>query len=501
MEERDESHFELGELFGIVWRRKWYVIIPTILATIAAAVITIFLTPVYGTSSIIWVGNSVRLSGDLARIVGNDLTALGQGRNRSEELRSLRNELTSTPYIKELVGRLKLDQDPSLEKRAARMQGTWPHLTIDQIKFNLLQEDIRERINIEFSGSDQIRIICESTDPYKARDFTQALTDIFINEKKRQQLGAAQASQDFSYEQLEKYEEDLQNKIKRRTEFEKEFLKVQLDEMVTSDDNRHDINSEIQATKIEITDKEDEARELLKKITAVPTGKLELNPSDELNRLNREVKTLMASIANLMLRYLWSDPEILNFKSRLYNYIDNIEDENRRLVNIQFSEYDEATRRNIVELINTRSQLNMLYSRQNNLELALNDLNNKMGLMPEYQARLDQLSREVTAARDLRDRFKQQQETAQISQAVLSESEYKVIQPAQLPLSPTFPDKKKLTLMGFMFGIVVGGGLILIKELLDNTFRKVEEIEKHLKLPVIGVIPDINGLKKARARG
>ena len=498
MTSKDESHFDLGELFGIIWRRKWYVIIPTILSVIAAGAMTFILTPTYETSSIIWVGSSMRLSGDLERLIGNDLTALGQSRNRTEELRSLRNEIKSSPYIRQLVDQLELDKDPALKSKAAGLKNKWPHLTIDQIKFNILLEDLRDRILIEFSGSDQIKITAESHNPSEAQGIATTLSGIFINEKKRQQLGAVQASQNFSFEQLEKYEEDLQGKIRERTEFDKEYLKIQLDDAVISEDNRRDISAEIQSTKIEITDKEDEAREIMKNITAIPSNHLTLNDSSELNRLKREVRTLLASIANLMLRYRWNDPEILNFKSRLYNFMDQVEDENRRLVNNQFSENDGPTKQSLVSLFNIRAQLDMLYSRQNNLQLALNDLSSKINMMPEYQARLDQLDREVNAAREIRDRFQTQQETAQISQAVLSESEYKIIQPAQTPLNPVFPDNKKLIVIGLMFGLVVGGGLILLRELLDTTFKKVEDVEGYLHLPVVGVIPDIVSVKKTR---
>lgn len=499
MNSQNESHFELGELFGIIWRRKWYIVIPTILAAGAAFGLTFFLTPVYETSSIIWVGSTIQLSGNVGRMT-DEITAIGQSRNRTEELRSLRNEIKSSPYISKLIGRLELLKNKQLDSRAAKLQEKWPHMTIEQIKLNILLEDLRERIHIDFSGASQIQITAESPDPYEAQEIAKDISGIFISEKKTQQLGTAVASRDFSNEQLSKYEDDLNAKINERTQLEKDLLKVQLDEMITSDENRRDINSEIQATKIEITDKEEEAKTVLRKLTDIPSNKVELNESEELRRLKREVKSLLASIANLMLRYRWSDPEILNFKSRLYTYMDRIEDENRRLVGIQYSEYDENTRENLLNLFNVRSQLSMLYNRQNNLELAQNDLNNKMGLTPEYQAELDRLNREVTAARDLRDEFKQQLESAQISQAVLNESEYKVIQPAQLPLSPVFPDVKKIVIMGIMLGLVLGGGLILIRELLDNTFRKVEDVEQHLGLPVIGVIPDIISVKKARAK-
>jgi succinoglycan biosynthesis transport protein ExoP len=151
----------------------------------------------------------------------------------------------------------------------------------------------------------------------------------------------------------------------------------------------------------------------------------------------------------------------------------------------------------LTDLFNLRSNLDMLYSKQNNLELALADLRNKIDLVPEYQARLDQLNREVTAATEIRDRLKQQQESAQISQAILQESEFKVVQPARLPLEPVSPDKKKLLIMGIVLGLVLGGGLAFLMELLDNSFRNVDDVEEQLNLPVLGVIPEIKVVKKA----
>ncbi len=497
-ETKDKHHFDLGELFGIAWRRKWLLVFPTILGAIAAFAIGFVLTPVYETSTIVWVGSSMRISGDLQRLIGGDITALGRSRNRGEELRSLYNEITSSPFLQQLVDRMNLAKDPVIDRKAHNLASEWPHLTVEQIKANLLIEDLREKIRVEFSGSDQVRITTESRNPQKARDLAQNISEIFISEKKRQQMGEVMASQDFSYGQLEKYEKDLNDIVARKTEFEKEYMKVQIDDIVTSDENRRDIGSEIQSAKIEITDKEDEARLLLRKITAVPAAKIELNESEELRRLKQEVQTLLASVANLMLRYRWTAPEILNFKARLYSYMDQIEDENRRLVEIQFVSEDQVTRANLTQLFNTRAYLDMLYARQNNLELALANLNNKIGLMPEYQARLDQYNREIEAARDLRDRFREQQETAQISQAVVNETEYKIIQPAQIPLEPIFPQKTKLILMGLMSGMVLGGGLVLIRELMDTTFKRVEEVEEYLNLPVVGVIPNIETVKKAR---
>jgi len=495
-----KNQFDLGEIFTIIWRRKWMIFIPMIIVSAVTYAGSYFLPPVYETSVIIWVGNTLRLSDGLQRLVGDDLNAIGSSRNRRDELRSLQNEITSTPYIRQLVQILKLDENPELDRRAERLRAERSHVTKEQIKFNLLLEDLRDRITIDFSGQDQVEIAVESPNPHLAQDMAQNLGEIFISEKMKQRMGAVRVSQDFSFEQLEKYERDLQNKIAARTEFEREYLKVQLDDVIVSDENRRSITSEIEATRVEITDLEDEVRQLMAKITGIPSNRLVLTESDDIKRAKGEIQRLLRTISEMMRKYQWNSPEVLNFKGRLYSQIDQIEAENRRLVAEQYAEQDNATRVNLVQLFNNRSQLDMLYSRANSLELALTDLNNKIALIPEYQARLDQLGREVGAARDLRDRMRTQQESSQISQAIVRESEFTVIQPAQLPLEPIFPDKRKLLIMGILLGLAVGGGITFLVELLDNSFRKIEDVEEFLRLPVVGVIPDIEAVKRAHLR-
>jgi succinoglycan biosynthesis transport protein ExoP len=492
-----KGQFDLGEVLSIIWRRKWFIVIPTILVTAVAIAGSYFITPVYESYVIIWMGSSIRLSDSIERLVGDDLSPIGRSRNRNEELQSLKNEIASTPYIRQLVDLLRLDQDPELNKRAEKMREQWPHLSVDEIKFNLLLEDLREKIDIEFSGQDQVEISTQSTDPYKTRDMTKAIGEIFIAEKKKEQLGAVRVSQDFSYEQLEKYERDLQDKIDKRTEFERELSKIQLDDDVISGENRRNISSEIEATKNEIHDKEESVRQLMKGLAGIPNDNLTLPETDDIKGYRTGIKSLLNNISDMMLKYQWRSPEVLNFKARLYSLMDNIEAENGRLVKHKFDDQDSAAQRKLTDLFNLRSNLDMLYSKQNNLELALADLRNKIDLVPEYQARLDQLNREVTAATEIRDRLKQQQESAQISQAILQESEFKVVQPARLPLEPVSPDKKKLLIMGIVLGLVLGGGLAFLMELLDNSFRNVDDVEEQLNLPVLGVIPEIKVVKKA----
>ena len=58
------------------------------------------------------------------------------------------------------------------------------------------------------------------------------------------------------------------------------------------------------------------------------------------------------------------------------------------------------------------------------------------------------------------------------------------------------PNKKLNILIAFILGLMVGVGVVLLMEYLDNTFKSREELEKTLDLPIIGSIPDYNNMEK-----
>ena len=64
-----------------------------------------------------------------------------------------------------------------------------------------------------------------------------------------------------------------------------------------------------------------------------------------------------------------------------------------------------------------------------------------------------------------------------------------IIESAERPILPVKPDKIMIILMAGMFGAVCGLGAILVTEYLDDSFRDIDEVQRILKLPVLGTIP------------
>lgn len=64
-----------------------------------------------------------------------------------------------------------------------------------------------------------------------------------------------------------------------------------------------------------------------------------------------------------------------------------------------------------------------------------------------------------------------------------------IMDSASVPQNPVSPNKKLNVAIAFFLGIMVSLGVIFLIEYMDNTIKTEEDIEKHLGLPVIGIIP------------
>ena len=73
-----------------------------------------------------------------------------------------------------------------------------------------------------------------------------------------------------------------------------------------------------------------------------------------------------------------------------------------------------------------------------------------------------------------------------------------IIDKASIPTSPITPNKMKNIVISSIGGIVISIFIIFLLEFLDNKVKTVDDIEKYLEIPVLGVISEFNAEKNKK---
>lgn len=116
--------------------------------------------------------------------------------------------------------------------------------------------------------------------------------------------------------------------------------------------------------------------------------------------------------------------------------------------------------------------------------------------MPDTEAQEVQLTRDVLTTQAIADQLRQEYQKARISEAVET-GQVEILDPAG-PARP-LPSRRGLTiLMGLVAGLVLGGSAAVVREQLNTSIRRRDEVERFLGIPSLAVVPRL-GSARTRA--
>ena len=113
---------------------------------------------------------------------------------------------------------------------------------------------------------------------------------------------------------------------------------------------------------------------------------------------------------------------------------------------------------------------------------------------PTSQARMafDRLQRELAINREMLGILLRRRNETMLAAATES-PDASVLDPAVPPPAPVGPNRLKWLVVGIGFALAVGGGLGLLRELLDRRVHDPDQVAELLGLQVLGIIPTVRG--------
>ena len=123
---------------------------------------------------------------------------------------------------------------------------------------------------------------------------------------------------------------------------------------------------------------------------------------------------------------------------------------------------------------------------------ALDDLRNRTAGqiegLPQAEAEESRLVQEVEAARTTAERLREEHQRAQMAAAV-EEGPVRVVDQAALPLDPEGPGLPLYLVLGVMLGLMVGSGGAFLLETMNTRIRHQQDVEELLRVPNLTVVP------------
>jgi uncharacterized protein involved in exopolysaccharide biosynthesis/Mrp family chromosome partitioning ATPase len=153
----------------------------------------------------------------------------------------------------------------------------------------------------------------------------------------------------------------------------------------------------------------------------------------------------------------------------------------------------------LLELENRRRELLKKFTPQHPdvtaLEQRIEATRVRLAEMPIQETGLERISRDLKINEELYITLSRQAEEAKIALASVP-SFVTIISRAGVPDAPFYPNKKSSNILGALFGLLLGLIAAFLLENLDISISTIEEIEKVLGIPVLGVVPHLGNQKK-----
>jgi capsular exopolysaccharide synthesis family protein len=135
-----------------------------------------------------------------------------------------------------------------------------------------------------------------------------------------------------------------------------------------------------------------------------------------------------------------------------------------------------------------RSEYAQLQKRESELRGAIDEQKSLGASQSRKATELETVKKEAESAKSLYEVLLQKLNETDIAASIRTNN-VTLVEKASVPLSPVRPDKKRIAGAGLLLGLLLGVGLVLGRDYLDNTIKDPEEMERYLHLDLLAAVP------------
>jgi polysaccharide biosynthesis transport protein len=494
------------DFIQIFWRRKWYALISFMLVGGGIVFYALHTPQIYRSDSRILVESAT---------VGSDYVVPSDRSSPEDKISAIRQQVQSRSFIEGIIEELQL----------------FGYGSNKQFSMDAAVVGVSSNTQVISTSRNTFTISYSSTNPRFSQMIVKRMVESVIQSNSSERKAKALETDQFVDQQLRQTESELIKQEDKITQFKKAHLGELPEQSNANLSALSGLHAQLAAAESAIqhvrdqqkilelrADEEKRINSLTRTIfTPSPTSGSEPAPK-AIPGVNPQLSAKQAELAALSAKYTPNHPdvarvarEIEEIKRQIAQRMDQAEGAGRKELTplsegekkasageTEISSADVAQEIQSAELkMEAESLKNEIAKREREKESILAQvklIQGRLNLAPALEQELLNLSRERETLRqqygNLQSKKFQAQLTANLETNKNSDT-YKIIDEANLPERPSFPDRQQIIWTGLLVAAFVGVGVAFVREILDSTIGNEQEAATVFKLPILASISEI----------
>lgn len=486
---------QIDKYTELVVKHRWLIIIPFCLCMVAGIAAVIVLPRTYESKTLILIEPQRVPSRFVESIVDSD--------DISQRVNTLREQIMSRTNLEAITEKFKIFDKPEHKNM----------FTEDKLKI------LRKRIIIGVSGGRRQRafsVAYRDGNPERAMKIAGALTSSFIDINLKVRETKAVGTSQFLEGQLKEMEENLLEVENALKDYRREYMGELPEQLSTNLRMLERIHTTLNTRQEGLRD----ARNRLAQLESDLEGRLLQLRTQAENRgqgapsqnglrntgadLSVQLEQLKNQLAGLLAKYTERHPDVVRMKKMVADMEKEIEKQMKSGMEEPESGSEAGPvsleyrfmRRQLVEeadrqRMGIRREISDIERDIAELREEAGEYQEKINNTPKREQELISLRRNYENIKDSYNSMYDRKLEADIAVSMERKAkgeQFRVVDSAKLPQKPVSPNMKLIFMACTGLGLGIGLGIIFLMDFFDTSYRRPDEIEEEMGLPVIGSV-------------
>jgi polysaccharide chain length determinant protein (PEP-CTERM system associated) len=350
-------------------------------------------------------------------------------------------------------------------------------------------------------------IIVTLDNPKTAQEVCAAVTSMFIEENLRLRQQRSEDTTQFLAQQLVDAKAKLDAQDARLAEFKSRYIGSLPDEEKGNLNLLMGLTSQLDAATQALAraqqDKSFAESMLTQQVAAWQAAQTGANPET----MDMQLTALQTQLANLQARYTDDHPDVVKAKNQIAALQKKIADSETPKVGTSKPPKAATEPVQIAQLraqVHTTDQVIAQKTKeQEKIQQAIKLYQDRVQSSPAVEQQYKELTRDYQTALDFyNDLLKKRDQSAMAADLERHQEgeNFSILDPANLPDKPSFPNRPMFAFGGLAGGLALGVGIAFFLESQDTSFRSERDVELALRLPVLAMVPAIEPLMARKSK-